>query len=145
MLLKTFVDFGFKCYSIDMYCLLDSSDSNMWLVGCKMCFACNIKTYLLCCQKFWSSPADPRSCSFGNFQEKNGHYFGKRKWLCNLWMGFHFFKEQLNVFGSLTLNCSLCFGLSVVMMRKLGEYLRERIEGNVWYHFSAFFFFFFCK
>lgn len=46
-------------------------------------------------------------------------------------MGFHFFKEQLNVFGSLTLNCSLCFGLSVVMMRKLGEYLRERIEGSV--------------
>lgn len=34
--LKTFVDFGFKCYSIYLYCLLDSSESKMGLVGCKV-------------------------------------------------------------------------------------------------------------
>lgn len=28
-LLKTFVEFGFKCYSVNIYCLLDSSESNM--------------------------------------------------------------------------------------------------------------------
>ena len=53
-----------------------------------------------------------------NFQEKSGHYYCQTQaYLCNLWMDFDYFEEQLNVFGSFTLNSCLCFGVLIVMVR----------------------------
>lgn len=68
--LKTFVDFGFTCYSINLYCLLNIIVQNqrcdLLVVKCVR----HVNMYLLCCQKFWSFPADPGSCSFGIFKRR---------------------------------------------------------------------------